>query len=186
MHVIVGLGNPGKNYEHNRHNFGYRVIDHLAEKQGVREWRKVKNCEVAKVSQDLLLVKPLSFMNESGVAVKELVNFYKIDNTAEIWVMHDEAEIPFGTIRIKAGGTSAGHNGIKSLDEQIGESYWRIRLGIGRSENMDLADFVLQNFSDAEEQTIPSIIDQVTDYLIKSLSIGLTPTTFDTNAKKDN
>ncbi len=186
MHVIVGLGNPGKKYVYNRHNFGFRVIDNLAEKMEAGEWRKVKNAEVAKVSQDLLLVKPATFMNESGIAVREIVNFYKIDNTAEVWVLHDEAEIPFGSIRIKAGGTSGGHNGIKSIDENIGEGYWRVRLGVGRDNKMDLADYVLQNFSENEENELLSVIDQITDYLVESLSKGLNTTTINFINEQEN
>jgi len=186
MHLIVGLGNPGKKYEHNRHNFGFRVIDRLHEKLEAGDWRKVKNCEVAKVSQNLLLAKPLTFMNESGIAVRDLVNFYKLDNTAEVWVLHDEAEIPFGSVRIKAGGTSGGHNGIKSIDENIGEGYWRVRLGVGRNSNMDLADYVLQDFSENEEKELPSVIDQITDYLVESLSKGLNTTTINFINEQEN
>lgn len=178
MKLIVGLGNPGKEYTQTRHNIGFVVVDNLVKTLGVEKWQKQKKSEVAKVSQKLLLAKPTTFMNNSGIAVGELVNFYKLDD-AEIIVVHDDTEVPFGEVRVKFGGTSGGHNGINSIDEHIGHDYWRVRVGVGRDNHFDdLADYVLAPFTSEEQKELPTVIDRVTDYLVKSLSTQLETITF--------
>jgi len=185
MITIIGLGNPGKEYINNRHNVGIEAIGTLAKtlNKELREERYLP-AMIAK-TDDAVLVTPLTFINNSGQAISKLVREKELVGD-DIWVIHDDTEIPFGQIRIKQGGSSAGHNGIKSIDEAIGTDYWRIRVGVGRPENVniDLADYVLSDFTSEEEKLLPNIIDSVVDLLIQSLKAKqLQNTTI--NAKKD-
>ncbi len=147
MRLIVGLGNPGQEYEHTRHNAGFDTIARLADELGARYWKNECGALTAKVSykgQDLVLAMPQSYMNTSGGPVKQLCSTYKL-SAADIVVIHDELDIDPGTIRVKHGGGLAGHNGLKSIAEKMQTKDWtRIRIGIGRpSGRMSVVDWVL-------------------------------------------
>lgn len=185
MFYIVGIGNPGDQYTNNRHNVGYRVVDDLANRLSL-EWTEDKylNALVAK-SDELMVLKPLTFVNESGTTIVELSSREDLDAT-KLCVVHDDTEIDFGEVRVKFAGTSGGHNGIKSIDAGFNPNYWRVRVGVGRPENknIDLADYVLANFTAEQEHKIGFIIDQTVEYLVKSIEDKvLITTTF--NAQKD-
>lgn len=153
--LIVGLGNDGKKYQKNRHNIGFLCLDNKVELEG-GEWVKKASlkCQLAELRQGstrVLFIKPTTMMNLSGDAVQAVKQFYKIDNK-NILVVHDELALPFGSLRLRQGGSDAGNNGIKSVSTNIGEDYARLRIGIANEHSSnDAADFVLQNFS-ADEQ----------------------------------
>lgn len=147
MYLIVGLGNPGEEYAHTRHNAGFEVVDAIAEEIGVRYWKTECGALTAKGSyhdHDLVLAKPQSYMNTSGGPVKQLMNAYGVDGEHLI-VVHDELDIDPGTVRVKFGGGHAGHNGLRSICDKTGTRDWfRARIGIGRPPGrMAVADFVL-------------------------------------------
>lgn len=162
MKLIVGLGNPGKEYEHARHNFGWQVLDALP-----LEWRekaKFHGLIAEKVIKDekILFLKPTTFYNDSGKSVRAVMDFYSIP-LENMMVIHDELSLPFGTIRTRVGGSDAGNNGIKSISSHIGHNYARIRLGIAnnsRPVNHNDADFVLSRFNEIEQTAIPDILSQ--------------------------
>lgn len=160
--LVVGLGNPGPEYEKTRHNAGFRTVDLLAEELGATYWKNRCGASVAVVKRDgeeLVLAKPQSFMNLSGGPVKRLLEEFGVE-AADLIVVHDELDIPLGDVRAKAGGGHAGHNGLRSLHEKLGtDEYLRVRVGIGRPPGrMQVADFVLQEpRGDALEQFDDSI-----------------------------
>lgn len=164
MKLIIGLGNPGKEYEKTRHNVGFRAIDALRENVKASPWKLEKKfeAEIAKGSEgNFLLVKPQTFMNLSGKAVAALANFYKVA-PENILVVFDDIDLLFGTIRFREKGSSAGHNGIKSLITSLGSSdFPRIKIGINQPERKAPTEsFVLQKFSAEEQKALPEIIDQ--------------------------
>lgn len=154
MYLIVGLGNPGKEYAGTRHNAGYEVVELLAERLNVKLNKLKFNSVYGETfinGEKVLLVKPVTYMNRSGIAVSEIMNFYKIP-IDKLIVIYDDIDIPLGTLRIRQKGSSGTHNGMKSIIKSIGsEEFPRIRVGIGRNDNMDLADYVLQNFPHRRE-----------------------------------
>lgn len=164
VQLIVGLGNVGKKYELNRHNAGFMTVDKFRETKGMTDWQE-KSKFKAFVSEDfvggkkVVLVKPTTLMNLSGESVRALKDFYKLTNN-DITVIHDELDLPFGTVKTKKGGGSAGHNGLKSLIKHIGEDFNRIRIGIKNDqlEQIDSADFVLANFSKEEQKQLGEIL----------------------------
>lgn len=164
--LIVGLGNPGPEYSKTRHNIGFMTLDVLAEGHDVSFVTKKDLKALVAVShvdgRQVILAKPQTFMNLSGEAVQALASFYNV-NISDIKVVHDELDLPFGTVQRKIGGGSAGHNGLKSIIQHIGEDFARIRIGIGPKtpEQIDTADFVLQDFSKTEQKKLPKIIDEV-------------------------
>jgi len=162
MKLLVGLGNPGRRYFHNRHNFGFRVLDALA-KDSVLDWKlhSKSNSLVAKLGRRVLLAKPQILMNASGVALAKLAGYYRIDR-ADIWVIHDELDLPLGQMKIKTGGGSAGHRGVESIIEQLGkDNFIRFRLGIGRPklDGYETEDYVLSNFTDEEEPLVKEVLE---------------------------
>lgn len=163
--LIVGLGNPGPEYAKNRHNIGFMTLDKLADSQDVSFVTKKELRALVAVShvdgRQVVLAKPQTFMNLSGEAVQALINFYNV-NISDVTVVHDELDLPFGKVQRKLGGGSAGNNGLKSIIQHIGEDFARIRIGIGPKtpEQMDTADFVLQDFSKTEQKKLPKIIDE--------------------------
>ncbi len=158
--LIVGLGNPGSAYSNTRHNVGFMAVDALAPKKAV--WKKEKNALTTK-SENMILAKPQTFMNLSGLAVQALMAFYKIP-LENIVVIHDDIDLKLGDVREKVGGGSAGHNGIKSIDGAVGRDYHRIRIGVGRSDqSIDTSDWVLGHFSSQEQEVINKIITEIVD-----------------------
>ncbi|HEY5357626.1 MAG TPA: aminoacyl-tRNA hydrolase [Streptosporangiaceae bacterium] len=172
----MGLGNPGPQYAANRHNAGSMVADELAERMGASFKRDRSRAQVATgtlAGTPVTLAKPLSFMNLSGGAVAALRSFYKIP-PGRILALHDELDLPFGTIRLKAGGGDNGHNGLRSVTASLGSrDYHRLRLGIGRPPGrMDPADFVLRDFSAAERAELPEIVGRGADLAEALLARG--------------
>ena len=159
MFLIVGLGNPGKPYINNRHNIGYKIIDEIKEIYNFPNFNKKFHSEFSKSEIDenvTFLLKPTTYMNNSGIAVKEFKEFYNINNN-KIYVIHDEIDLDQGRVKIKVGGGHNGHNGIKSLDQFIGKDYNRVRIGVSRpsriyENNVDenISSWVLSNFSSDE------------------------------------
>lgn len=146
MILVVGLGNPGEKYKNTRHNLGFMLVDSILDSSFIKQ---SLNCsgELYK-KQNLLILKPLTYMNNSGESVKKVFDFYKPER---VIVCHDELDIPFAKIKIKKGGSSGGHNGLKSIDNYIGNDYERLRLGIGKPSNKsDVINYVLNNFNELE------------------------------------
>lgn len=156
MFLIVGLGNPGKEYQNNRHNIGFRVLDSLIQTLGaIKQSSKNFQGELYK-SSTLLLLKPSTFMNLSGESVQNVLNFYKI---TDFLVIHDELDLPFGAVKFKFGGGNGGHNGLKSIDSLCSNAYYRIRYGIGKPAiKAQVINWVLQDFSALEEEQNQTLI----------------------------
>jgi PTH1 family peptidyl-tRNA hydrolase len=166
MLLFVGLGNPTPDSENNRHNVGFKIIDAINKKFGLSKQKpKFKgllttgNIEGEKV----YAIKPLTFMNNSGICIRELLEYFKFD-AEDVVVFHDDLDVEFGKIKAKFGGSSAGHNGIASIDKFIGKDYSRVRIGIGKPQTpIEIADYVLQNFDEDELAGINKISDNITD-----------------------
>lgn len=169
--MVVGLGNPGKKYKKTRHNIGFLVLEKIAKKRGVvfrlEPTYEARFAELGELDNRLKLVEPQTFMNESGRAIVKIKNYWKVDSE-DIWVIHDDVDLEFGKARVNLGGTSAGHKGIQSIIDNIGEEFWRIRVGIGRSEKIPTDEWVLKNFDDPKKAK--AIIDRVADFVLESLS----------------
>lgn len=162
MKLVVGLGNPGKDYAQTRHNIGFMALDRLHTALAATEWQKKFNGLIATAhcgDEKLYLLKPQTFMNLSGQAVGAAAQFYKI-TLADIIVLHDELELPPARTRIKQGGGAAGHNGLKSIDSTLGQDYWRLRLGIGRppADRESVHDYVLHNFTAADSNWLDPLL----------------------------
>ena len=170
MLLFVGLGNPTPNSENNRHNIGFKIIDAINQKFGLSKQKpKFKGLLTTGTinGKKVYAIKPLTFMNNSGVCIRELIEYFKIE-ADNVIVFHDDLDIDFGKIKTKFGGSSAGHNGIASIDKFIGKDYSRVRIGIGKpKENIEVGDFVLQNF-DEEELTG---IEKISNHINESISL---------------
>lgn len=174
MFLLIGLGNFGKEYTKTRHNFGFMAIDNIVEKYGFSAAGKKFSSEIFTgeiANKKIIALKPQTYMNLSGKAALEAVQFYKI-STQNIIVLHDEIDLPLGTIKTKIGGGNAGHNGLKSIDSTIGKEYWRIRLGVGRPQNaeFEIADYVLSKFTQEESFIVEKIIKDLDQIIIELLS----------------
>lgn len=175
MLVIVGLGNPEKRYAMTRHNMGFIAIDRLAQELGVTFSAKSKfSSEIAKTKwcgEDVILLKPMTYMNLSGEAVVAVLNYFG-GEASDLIAVVDDADLPFGELRFREKGGSGGHNGLRSIEECIGtQDYPRLRVGIGRSVG-ELSHHVLSRFSQAEEQQLDQITEQVYETLYKKISQG--------------
>lgn len=178
MLLLVGLGNPTPDSENNRHNVGFKIIDAINKEFSLSKQKpKFKGLlttgNVAK--QKIYAIKPLTFMNNSGTCIRELIEYFKIE-AQDVMVFHDDLDIEFGKIKAKFGGSSAGHNGIDSIDKFIGKDYSRIRIGIGKPKNgMEVVDYVLQNFDGDEilglKKIISNIIDSISMLIDKKLDL---------------
>ncbi len=172
MLLFVGLGNPTPNSENNRHNVGFKVIDSINKKFGLSKQKpKFKGLLTTGNIQNkkIYAIKPLTFMNNSGICIRELLEYFKID-AENVIVFHDDLDVEFGKIKAKFGGSNAGHNGIASIDKFIGKDYSRIRIGIGKPQDqIQVADYVLQNFNEDEVMGI----EKITENIIDSISILL-------------
>ena len=166
MHLIVGLGNPGDKYRKNRHNIGFMAVDAIARRHGFPNFREKYQGLISEGSIDgerVLLLKPQTFMNASGDSVQKVANFYKL-GPADISVLYDEIDLAPGKTRVKVGGGNGGHNGLRSIDPQIGLGYRRVRLGVGHPGHKDLVmPHVLGDFSKAEEAWLVPLLDAVAD-----------------------
>jgi peptidyl-tRNA hydrolase, PTH1 family len=180
MLLITGLGNPGPRYQATRHNLGFRLIDELARRAGVADsaFRDRFHGQIASArldGEEVLLLKPQTFMNESGRSVQAACTFYKL-KPADLLVAHDELDLPFAEVRLKKGGGDGGNRGIRSVTGAIGPDYARIRLGIGRPPpdfRGDPADFVLQAFASTELLSVDQMLTRAAEAVSQVLSLGL-------------
>ena len=170
MLLLVGLGNPTPNSNNNRHNIGFKVVDAINQKFGLSKQKpKFKGLLTTGNigEQKVYAIKPLTFMNNSGICIRELLEYFKMD-AEDVIVFHDDLDVEFGKIKAKFGGSSAGHNGIASIDKFIGKDYSRVRIGIGKPKgSINTADYVLQNFD--EEETLG--IEKISKNITESISI---------------
>ncbi|SCE80990.1 peptidyl-tRNA hydrolase [Micromonospora coriariae] len=181
--LVVGLGNPGREYAGNRHNVGFMVADLLARRIGARFGRHKR--AVAEVAEGrlgfggpkLVLVKPLTYMNLSGGPVAALAQFYKVP-PAQVIAMHDELDIGYGQVRVKCGGGEGGHNGLRSMSKSLGtKEYVRVRFGVGRPPGrQDPADYVLSDFGAAERKELDFLVDRAADVVESVIVKGVEPT----------
>ncbi|HEX3095692.1 MAG TPA: aminoacyl-tRNA hydrolase [Patescibacteria group bacterium] len=165
MKLIAGLGNPGKQYEHTRHNAGFLAIDHFLKTHDAITCASKFNaqiCEYHENGEKIFLVKPQSFMNLSGEVVSELVNFYKLDASKDILIIHDEVDLPLGTVREARDSSHAGHNGIRNIIDELGsKDFARVRIGVETRESRDdlpTDAFVLQKFTDEELSSLDKMV----------------------------
>jgi peptidyl-tRNA hydrolase, PTH1 family len=166
MQLFVGLGNPGAKYAHNRHNVGFMAVDEIARRHGFSPWRRRFQGETSEGALDgarVILLRPTTFMNESGRAVQEAANFFKL-GAGEITVFQDELELPAAKVRVKVGGGIAGHNGLRSVTSHIGNDYRRVRLGIGHPGVKELVHgHVLSDFAKSELPLVKALCEAVAD-----------------------
>ena len=166
MLLFVGLGNPTPDSENNRHNVGFKIIDAINKKFSLSKQKpKFKGLLTTGniAGKKVYAIKPLTFMNNSGICIRELLEYFKFD-AEDVVVFHDDLDVEFGKIKAKFGGSSAGHNGISSIDKFIGKDYSRVRIGIGKPKTkIEIADFVLQNFDEEELDRINKISNCITD-----------------------
>jgi len=165
MRLLVGLGNPGSGYAGNRHNIGFMALDEMARTHRATPWRaKFQGfaCELALNGEKAILLKPLTYMNESGRAVGEAMRFYKIA-PEDVVTFHDELDLPPGKLRVKLGGGNAGHNGLKSITAHCGNEYWRARMGIGHpGDKARVHAYVLSDFAKAEAGWVEALCSACT------------------------
>jgi len=192
MKMIVGLGNPDEKYLYTRHNIGFMVVEKLAKEllpveRSEKEWKGEKKftAEICRIDGSLILVKPHTYMNRSGFAVSYVANFYKIKE-ADIWVIHDDIDLPLGKIRIRKGGSSGGHNGVESIIQNFPSAdFMRVRLGIGRGKldtkkttdinlsRQGIEKFVLSPFRDREGGEAKKMIKNAVKAIKLALSVGI-------------
>jgi PTH1 family peptidyl-tRNA hydrolase len=174
--AVLGLGNPGPRYDNTRHNIGVHVLQELLERVGARTKSHKSGCLVAEVrlaGQSVVLGRPTSYMNESGRPVAALVRYYKIP-TERLIVVHDEIDISFGEVRVKVGGGTAGHNGLKSIASHLGNDFVRVRVGVGRPRGRrEAADHVLAEFTSAERKELPILTDRAADAVEVTIEHGV-------------
>ena len=166
MHLFVGLGNPGAKYARNRHNIGFLAVEEIARRHGFAPWRRRFQGETSEGTLDrerVILLKPTTFMNDSGRAVQEAANFFKL-GVGEVTVFQDELELPPAKLRVKVGGGIAGHNGLRSISSHIGNDYRRVRLGIGHPGVKELVhSYVLADFAKDEGPWVTALCEAVAD-----------------------
>lgn len=170
MLLFVGLGNPTPNSQDNRHNIGFKVVDAINQKFRLSKQKpKFKGLlTTGNIGEKkIYAIKPLTFMNNSGICIRELLEYFKIE-AEDVIVFHDDLDVEFGKIKVKFGGSSAGHNGIASIDKFIGKDYSRVRIGIGKPENkVSASDYVLNDFTEDEQKHL----EKITNNIIESISI---------------
>src|ERR1700739_3812060 len=181
MRLFVGLGNPGAKYAHNRHNIGFMAVDEIAQRHGFARWRLRFQGETSEGSLDgerVVLLRPATFMNDSGRAVQEAASFFKI-GVGDVTVFQDELELPPAKVRVKVGGGIAGHNGLRSISAHIGNDYRRVRLGIGHPGVKELVHgYVLSDFAKDERPWVQALCEAVAE------SAGLLTTDRDSTFQK--
>lgn len=178
--LVVGLGNPGPEYAHTRHNAGFLVVDMLAENLGATYWKDECGARTAKVrlgDDELVLAEPQTFMNVSGKSVKRLAEAYGVP-VSEVVVVHDDLDLPEGVVRAKNGGGHGGHNGLRSLHDAVGDDYLRVRMGIGRPPGrMDPADYVLEPLRGEKWErltdAVPSGVQCVVDVIERGIEAAM-------------
>jgi peptidyl-tRNA hydrolase, PTH1 family len=180
MLLVVGLGNPGKEYASHRHNVGFMAIDEIARRLRADSFREKFSGQYARADvgdEQALLLKPETYMNDSGRAVQAAMAFFKVE-PASVVALHDELDLPFGEVRLKFGGGHAGHNGLRSIMECVGTGdFGRVRIGIGRPPSGfrgDVADFVLSSFDATERATLPDLVKRAADAVLDIGKRGFT------------
>ena len=170
MLLFVGLGNPTPDSENNRHNIGFKIVDALNKEFGLSKQKpKFKGLLTTGIidGKKVYAIKPLTFMNNSGICIRELIEYFKID-AKNVIVFHDDLDIEFGKVKAKFAGSSAGHNGIESIDKFIGKDYSRVRIGIGRPKaKSDVSDHVLKDF---DEDELVQLL-KITNNIVNSMSL---------------
>ena len=178
MILFVGLGNPTLDSKNNRHNIGFKIIDAINKNFGLSKQKpKFKGLlTTGNISnKKVYAIKPLTFMNSSGICIRELIEYFKID-AEDVIVFHDDVDIDFGNIKAKFGGSSAGHNGIASIDKFIGKDYSRVRIGIGKPDpKISVSDYVLNNFNEEEKKQLEKITKNIVDsiYILMDKKLDL-------------
>jgi len=162
MKAIIGLGNPGLKYSNTRHNVGFMLLDRIVKEKGCayRNDFRGKIAESRENEKRFFFLKPYTYMNLSGLAVSELVNYYKIP-AENILVLHDDMDLPLGKMRLRAKGSAGGHNGLKSIIAELGtQNFWRLKIGVGRpTEQLDVVNYVLSGFSREEERVLAEVLE---------------------------
>ena len=177
MKIVIGQGNPGEKYTNTRHNIGWLILDDYANRQGVEFTNKSKFqahiAELTVAGEKVLLVKPTTFYNETGLSARSLIDFYKLNST-DVLTIHDDISLPLGSVRVRGKGSDAGNNGIKSLNAHIGPDYWRLKIGIYSQlrDRMHDADFVLSRFSIDEMNLLVKEIYKQSHQIIDSFIGG--------------
>jgi peptidyl-tRNA hydrolase, PTH1 family len=177
LHLVIGLGNPGRRYEQTRHNAGFLVVDRLADRQRLAIDRRQLGALVATVQVDghqMVLAKPQSFMNLSGQPAASLRGFYKVA-PEHLIVVHDDVDLAFGDVRVKLGGGHGGHNGLRDIAGKLGGGFPRVRFGVGRPpEGWNTADYVLSGFTADEQSALPAAVDTAADAVTLLVNEGVT------------
>lgn len=176
LKIIAGLGNPGPEHQSTRHNVGFWFVDVLANRHGgeFRDYRKYsgETARVAIAGRELILLKPTTYMNRSGLSIRQLSDFYKVP-PEQVLVVHDELDLPVGAARLKFSGGHGGHNGLRDTIAHIGENFWRLRLGIGHpGTKAEVIDYVLTRASRAEEDAIIDAVNTAADCIPILLELG--------------
>lgn len=168
MKLIVGLGNPGKEYENTRHNVGYFFVDKYALENNIKINKKKFNSYYGKfklAGEEIILLKPMTFMNLSGLAIIKYIKYFKI-KAEDLIIIHDDLDIPFGHFKLKSKGSSGGHNGLKSIEEYLQTNeYKRLKIGISNNKNIDTKDYVLGRFSESEKAKILLMVPTINEIL---------------------
>ena len=190
MYIIAGLGNPGKQYEHTRHNVGFDTLDKLAEKYhiSIDNQKHKAVCGSGYIEgQKVILVKPQTYMNLSGESLREIIDFYKLDPAEELIVIYDDISLDPGQLRIRVKGSAGGHNGIKSIIAHLGtQEFPRVKVGVGeKPARMDLADYVLGHFSKEEQATMDDAVKEAADAVCEIVNVGIAQAMNDHNRKKE-
>ncbi len=194
MWLVVGLGNPGAKYARNRHNIGFMVVDALARDAGLPDWSDKHGGQVTsglitteRGRERVQLLKPMEFMNLSGFATMRAAQFHKVD-VENILVVHDEIDLAAGLVRLKSAGGHGGHNGLRSITEQLGNKFQRLRMGVGRDPNSplgskDAANWVLGDFPKAQEDAVSRMISAGCEDIAAVLAVGILPAMNKHNAR---
>lgn len=177
MTVIAGLGNPGRKYKNTRHNIGFMVVDELAKRYGL-EFIKKENYWISKgkiENKDIVIIKPTTYMNLSGIAVKKVVNENVLNALPEsLIIVHDDIDLSLGRIKIKKNGSSGGHKGVQSTIDHLGtKNFIRVKVGIGKAPNQDVVDYVLSAFKKEEKSIIKEKISKTVDSIVAIISEGI-------------
>jgi len=165
MKLLVGLGNPGSDYAATRHNMGFQAVDEIVRRFSFSDWKKDCKGAIARgeiEGEKVVVLKPHTFMNLSGEAVLAAISFFKIKPT-DVIVFHDEMALPVGKVKVKTGGSSAGHNGIKNIDSHIGPDYMRVRIGINQDRESDTKDYVLSKPSKEDQKILADVMEKIAE-----------------------
>ena len=189
MYLVVGLGNPGKQYEATRHNMGFDTIDVLVERHKIPQGGVKFNAMYGSGfigGEKVIFMKPLSFMNLSGESIRPLADYYKVD-PEDILIVYDDISLAPGQLRIRAKGSAGGHNGIKSIIAHLGtQEFPRVKVGVGeKPSRMDLADYVLGHFSKEEQATMADAVKEAADAVCEIVNVGIAQAMNDHNRKKE-